>query len=636
MKKDDKILAEALDRFQKAQDFERESRELATEDFRFAAGEQWPDQIRKEREATDRPCLTFNRLPQFIQQVIGDARQNKPAIKVLPIDSGADVETAEIYNGLIRNIESQSRAAQAYITAFEHAVTGGLGAWRVVTDYAFDDSFEQDIRIKRITNPFAVWWDPNAKEYDKSDAQWCFVSEWMTKEAFEAAYPKETPADWEQEYRGGTVSRHWVHGERVRLAEYWCKKPVKKTIGLFVDQMTGQSRVVEVKPGMEGIPFEATREVESFKVIRYLLSGHTILEGPEEFPSQYIPIVPVFGPEEWIDDRYRYRSLIRHAKDAQRAYNFWQTTIAEKIALAPRAPFLVTSKNVAGYEKFWNAANRENRPYLPYEPDPANGGQAPQRQQPAVVNAAELQQSAEAAENLKATMGIYDASLGAQGNETSGRAIIARQREGDNATYSWIDNLARSIQHTGRILVDMIPRIYDTARVVRILGEDESADMVPINTVIGGQMVHDITVGKYDVEVIAGPSYATKRMEAAESMMAFMQAVPQSAAVVADLLASAMDWPKSDVIADRLRKMLPPGISEEEQSPEEQQAQMEAQQQQMQEQEELKQMQKAMAMAEVEYKRAQAAKALTEAEAQDIENDAVQTGIAQLLERLSG
>jgi hypothetical protein len=631
MTKDDKLLSEALDRFRKAEEYERENRDLAAEDFRFAAGEQWPDQIRKEREASDRPCLTFNRLPAFISQVVGDARQNKPAIKVLPVDSGADVDTAEIYNGLIRNIESQSRATQAYVSAFENAVTGGMGAFRILTQYSSDDSFEQDIRVERITNPFSVYWDPNAREYDKSDAQWCFVSEWITKEAFEQRYPDQVPNDWETEYTGSNT-RYWSLDDKVRLAEYWCKKRVKKRIGLI------DGRVIEIQKGMEQWPFEMVREVESYKVVRYLLSGHAILEGPSDWAGRWIPVVPVYGPEEWIDERIRYRSLIRYAKDPQRQYNYWQSVITEKVALAPKSPWLVTPAMIAGLERFWNAANRENRAYLPYNPDPLAG--KPERQQPAFVQAAELQQSAQAVDDMKATMGLYDASLGAQGNETSGRAIIARQREGDNATYAWIDNLARSIQHAGRILVDLIPRIYDTARIVRIMGEDETAEMVPINYVTpDGMKIHDLTVGKYDVEIVVGPSYATKRMEAAESMMAFMQAIPQSAQLAGDLLAKSMDWPGAEAIAERLKKGLPPGIVDEEMTPEQQQMQMQA----MQEQEELKQIQKAAAIADIELKRAQAAKAkadaskvIVEAEAQDIENDAVQSGMAGLLDRLNG
>lgn len=607
MNKEERLLTEALTRFQKAEDFERENRELASEDFRFAAGEQWPDEVRFQRERSNRPCLTFNRLPQFIRQVTGDARQNKPSIRVIPVDGGADKDMAKVLNGLIRNIEAQSQAEEAYITAFENAVTGGIGGgWRVVTEYSNDDTFEQDIRIKRITNPFAIWWDPGAKEFDKSDAKWCFVSEWVTKEAFEAKYPKHTPTDWEEEYRG-RIGRHWINDDRVRLAEYWIKKPIKKQIGLI------NSQVIEVTKATEHLPFEMVREVNQFEVCRYLLSGHAVLEGPSVFPSRHIPIVPCFGPEEWLDDRIRHISLIRYAKDPMRMYNFWQSTIAEKIALAPKSPWLVTPDMIAGLERFWNNAGVENAPYLPYNAD--GTGNRPTREAPANVNAAEIQQANQAIEDIKATTGIYDASLGAGGNETSGRAILARQREGDNATFAWIDNLARSIQQTGKILIDMIPRIYDTQRVVRILGEDGTDEMVEINAIIGGEIVNDMTVGKYDVEVVVGPSYRTRRLESADSMLAFIQALPQAGAVAGDLVAQTMDWPGAEEFAERLRKTLPPGIADQEMTPEQQEAQMKA----MQDAAVDRLLAVRQAESEINERNAKAEKASADAEATEIE-----------------
>jgi hypothetical protein len=626
MTKDEKVLSEAVRRHKLCMEFDRENDELAAEDFRFRAGEQWPQDVKAARELAGQPCLTINRLPQFIAQVTGDARQNKPAIKVSPVDSGSDIDTAELYTGLVRNIETQSRATQSYMTAFEHAVTGGKGGWRVLTEYASDDTFEQDIRIARITNPFSVRFDPNAREYDKSDAQYAFVTEWLTKEAFELAYPDHLPNDWENEYRGLTPGE-WCTIDKVRVAEYWCKKPTTKTVGLI------GGKVYDYIPEMAHLAWEQTRKVKSYKVVRYLLSGHAVLEGPSEWAGKYIPLIPVYGPEEWIDDRARNISLIRYAKDPQRLYNYWQSSITEKVALAPKQPFMVTMGNVAGLESFWKNANQSNEAFLPYNPDPLNGGQAPQRQQPAFINSAELQQAAQSIEDLKATTGLYDASLGNKSNETSGRAIMARQREGDNATFAWIDNLARSIQHTGRILVDLIPRIYDTARVVRIIGEDESAEMVEINQVdpITGQKIHDLTVGKYDVEITVGPSYATKRQEAAESLMAFCQAVPGAAQLAGDLIASAMDWPGADAIAARLKKALPPGMADsEEKDPEAQQAMQQAQQEAMQKQQEAEAIAKAQAAAETQAKQAEAAKKGAETEGVQLDNAKKQVELAAM------
>ena len=576
--KQDKIFLEARDRFKQAEEYERENRLLMEEDFNFAAGDQWPDAVKRQREQEGRPCLTINRLPQFIAQVVGDARQNKPAIKTHPVDDEADVETAELLEGLIRHVEANSQASVAYLTAFEHAVTGGQGAWRIGTKRDHKDPFVQDVWIERIRSPFAVFFDPDAKRYDKSDVKFCFVVEWISKAAFKERYPKHSDTDWEGQIIRNNC-QNWMKDDEVRIAEYWRKKPVEKAIALMAD-----GRRVEwddVDPSEYELVAEVAK-TQSYEVERYLMSGSGVLEGPEVFPGEYTPIVPVFGPEEVVGHRTRHRSLIRYAKDAMRQYNYWQTTVTEKVALAPKAPFLATVKQVQGLERFWDNANTENRAYLPYNPDPS--APPPQRQMPAAVNAAELQQAAQAIDDLKATTGIHDASLGAAGNETSGRAILARQREGDVATFAWIDNLARSIEHTGKILVGLIPHIYDTQRMVRILGEDNTTQMMPINTPGINQqglpaLLNDLTRGKYDVTVSVGPSYTTKRLEAAESLMQFVQAMPQAGQVAGDLIAKNMDWPGADELGERLKKLLPPGMDADyEPSPEEIAQQQQSQQ----------------------------------------------------------
>lgn len=601
-----KVHTEALERFDRAQEYERENRRLAEEDFLFVAGDgQWDYEIRKARESEGRPCLTMNRLPVYIAQVMGDARQNKPAIKIHPVDDKADIETAEIIEGIIRHIESDSDADVAYLTALQHACEGGFGHWRVITDYADDSSFDQDIKIQRIANPFSVYWDNNATHVNKADAEWCFVTEWMTTEAFDRKYPKakDEVRDWEADH---TLSRYgtWLDGQhRVRVAEYWCKKRKPITLSQLAD-----GSVVEGKSELA----VRTRESSKVEIYRYVLSGDRVLEGPELWPGKYIPIVSIYGPEEFIDNRTRYRSMIRHAKDAQRMYNYWQTAITEKIALAPKSPFTGTVEMFKGLEHIWNKANTLNVPFIPYNPDPKAPGARPERSRPADVNVAEIGQANQSIDDLKATIGIFDASLGAQGNETSGRAILARQREGDTATFAWIDNLARGIEHTGRILVDLIPRIYDTQRVIRILGEDDSENMVTINemNVVNPwtgdyEILNDMTVGKYDVRVSVGPSFATRRVESAESMMAFIQAFPAAAPIAGDLIAKAMDWPGAEEIAERLKKTIPPEILDEDLSPEEMQQKQSQMAQQQQMEMEAYELEKADKMADVAQKQAE-------------------------------
>jgi len=566
-KKDEELLRLARERFTAAADYESENREWAVEDLEFIAGNQWPQTIESARNDSHQPCLTINRLPGFIRQLVSDARQNMPSIKVHPVDDNSDPDTAEIYNGLIRQIAMASQADQAYDTAIEGSASAGFGYFRILTEYADDDVFEQDIRFKRIVNNFSVYFDPAATNYDKSDARWCHVTEWIDEEVFEARYPKAAKSDYETDSKryGG----EWFDGQkRVRISEYWVKEPEEKTLYLL---STGETVTDVTKDELTAQGFEVIKErqVTAEKVIRYLISGAEVLK-KEEWAGKYIPIIPVYGPELHIENRVIYHSLIRFAKDPQRLYNYWQSAIAEKIALAPKSPFIMTAKQISGHETLWNNANAENRAYLLYNPDPQ--APPPQRQMPATLNPAELQQSAQAIEDLKATTGIYDASLGAKSNETSGRAIIARQREGDAATFTWLDNLARSIAYAGRILIDLIPKIYDTERVVRVMGEDGAADFKPINSVMqtaqGPQKIHDLGAGKYDLVVSVGPNYATQRIEAQDILMKFAQAVPQAGQVAPDIIARTLDIQYSDELADRLKKILPPGLVEPEEGEE--------------------------------------------------------------------
>lgn len=569
---------QALKRFDAAWDFDRQNRDDALDDLKFAAGEQWPEDVLTERRADGRPCLTINRLPQFVRQVIGDIRQNKPTIKVRAVGGGASEEVADVLNGLIRNIESQSRADQAYTTGAENAAYCGMGHWRVTTEYSSNDGFEQDIRIRRIANPFAVLWDPLAQELDKSDAKYCFVTDRISRTEFKAQFPKAQVVDFQQGLdetaEQGLERADWWGEDTVRIAEYWVVKTVKKRLGMLAD-----GRVVDIEEaireaGSEPPPglFIRERTVDAPEVCQYLISGLEVLEGPTIWAGRMIPIVTVPGEEIHIGERVVRRGIVRDAKDPQRVFNYMRSASVEIVALQPKAPFIATADQVAGHEDMWKNAGKKNLALLLYNPDPTAATLAPQRVQPPTASQGLLSETGLAAEDMKAVTGIYDASLGQRSNETSGKAILARQREGDVGTFVYVDNLSTGIERTGRILVDLIPRIYDTERAVRILHEDGTDEAVKINRTVreqapeGGvidKVLNDLTVGEYDVTVTVGPSYSTKRVEAADSMMAFVQAVPQAGAVVADLVARNMDWPGADKIAERLKKLLPPGLDDE-------------------------------------------------------------------------
>lgn len=611
------LLTLARDRLDEAASVDRKNREEAEDDMRFLSGEQWPDDIRAEREAEFKPCLTINGLSQFVRQVTGQVRQMNPAIRVLAADQQATEDNAEILSGLIRQIEYASDATTIYEGGAESAAACGIGHWRILTRYCEGATFDQEIYLKRIHNPFSVFWDPLAKDPTRADARYVFIVEEMSRKDFEKAYPDKNADDVTGDHKTTTFIQ-WSSPETVTVCEYMWIEYRKKRIGLLSN---GQI-VEDPRPPMDVVK-ERTVEEPYVKWVK--MTAGDILEGPKEIPSPYLPVVSVTG-EEWSVGEQLYRSsVIRFAKDPQMLYNFARSSMAEIMANQPKAPFLVTAKQIAGLETFWNEANAKNRPYLPYNPDPQ--APAPQRLNPPVSSQAISQEVMMAADDMKRTTGIYDASLGAQSNEKSGVAIRERKMEAQTNTSVYADNMVKAVTQTGKILVAMIPKVYDAQRVIRILGEDDQEKQVLINSmmVANGQAipVNDITVGRYDVRIAVGPSYATKRQEASEGMMAFLQAIPQAGPVVGDLIAGMQDWPEADRVAERLRKMLPPGMAEDqEQTPEAMQAAQMAQAQQaqqMQAQQQAMQMEQAKIEAEIRKAQAEAIEAEADAMKAQIE-----------------
>ena len=565
---EDDMLKDAREAFELACEHEAENRREALDDLRFARlGEQWPDKIRKDRELDGRPCLTINRLPAFIRQVVNDGRQNKPAIVCHPVDSGADPETAEIFNGLIRHIEQSSDAEVAYDTALDFAVTCGLGYFRINTRYATDDGFDQDLAIERVANPFSVYGDPESTAADSADWNTAFVVDTLPRAAFEARWKGADAVDWEADDYG-RLSGPWLDGDRVMVAEYWRRERVTKTILALSDGQVVEEGVYRAQKAMFdalGVkPVGRPRPVAGQKVTQRILTGAEVLE-TVDWAGRFIPIVPVYGEELMIDGRRRLRSLVRDAKDPQRMFNYWRTTSTELVALAPKAPLIGRTGAFETDSAKWATANVQSHAYIEYD-----GPEPPIRQGFAGVPAGALQEAMNASDDMKSIMGLYDASLGARSNETSGRAIMARQREGDTSTFHYIDNLTRAIRHAGRILIDLIPKVYGTSRVVRVLGPDGSAQSVGVAP--GGQAgggkaaealkavgrIYDLGAGKYDLTVRSGPSFTSRREEAATQMIELIRAYPAAAPLLGDLLARNLDWPGADEIAQRLSALLPP------------------------------------------------------------------------------
>lgn len=576
----DDLLADGKEAFRLASDAEADNRAAAENALRFIHGEQWDENIVKQRIREKRPVLTINKLPAFVRQVVNDARQNKPSIQVHPVDDKADRETADVLAGLIRNIEYTSNADVAYDTAMECAVKGGVGYIRIGDDYSYQDAFEMDLRIMRVLNPFAVYGDPYSVEADSCDWMNAFVLERLSKAQFAAKYGKDTKSfrDWDDST--AFEGEGWTEGAERTVAEWWHRTEERVNLylmndGTVLDEESFESEDVQMFLATGIAQVVQQREGRRYKVRQHIMTGAEVIE-TNDWKGCYIPIIPVYGEEYDIKGKRYFRGLCNNAFDAQRMVNYWRTTATELVALAPRVPYIGPKGAFDHDQERWQTANTTSHAYLEY-----GGGTPPQRQPlDSGIAAGALQEALNASDDMKSIIGLYDASLGARSNETSGRAIMARQREGDVSTFHFMDNMNRAIRHVGKVLIDLIPSYYSQARIIRVLGEDGTPENKPIGQQYPvtdpktGQPVqdesgnvimamHDFSVGKYDVAVKSGPSFTTRREEAAAQMTELVRAFPPAAPIIGPELAKNLDWPGADKIAEKLEAQTQPQVPPE-------------------------------------------------------------------------
>jgi hypothetical protein len=582
----DGLLAELKSRFEMAAKINGDNHTAALDDLQFLAGNHWPIDVRREREIDGRPCLTINKLPTFLHQVTNDQRMNVPSIHVSPVDSGADVETAEVMQGLIRHIEYSSNADVAYDTAVNSAAAIGFGYWRLITDYCNEKSFDQDIKFRRIRNPFTVYFDPGSEEADGSDALWVVISSKIAKTEFKRMWPDaDAASDALPVQLGDGTNKDWLWADYVRLAEYYRIVHTPDTLVQLPDGTT------EFKSNMDGVVIPEgtkTRPTTRKKVMYYKCTALDVLE-TTEIKCDWIPVFPVYGDELDIDGKIIRSGLIRNAKDPSKMYDYWMTSATEEVALRTKTPYIGAEGQFEGFEDDWEASTTRSFPYLEYKPVTIDGNLAPppQRQPMADVPVGTLQMAMHASDNIKATTGLFDSSLGALGNARSGVQERQQQRQGDTANFHFTDNLNRSVRQCGRCIVSMIPFYYDATRIIRIMGEDGAMSHAQINQPMSPDQIqqqtakaadqmaageqpdpiktitNDLTVGEYDITIKAGPSYDTLRQEALDSMVELGGKWPKLMDVAGDLVVKSMDWPGAQEIGDRLAKTLPPGLADD-------------------------------------------------------------------------
>lgn len=610
------FLAEARERYNVAAAAHADSRENELEDLKFLAGSpdnqwQWPDEVLQTRNAehgglpSSRPCLTINKLPQHVNQVTNDQKANRPAGTIIPVSGDASKEVADVFGGMVRYIEYISDADVAYDTACQNQVTYGEGYFTIYTDYVDDVSFNQEIKIGRIRNSFSVLMDPAIQDPCGSDAEYVFVEYTISNDAFERLYPDaQSQASIELSGVGQADLSKWFVDGGVRIAGYFYAVYEPKTLLRFDNgEIAEEGSLIANQLKQGGYSVVDKRIAQNRKIKWAKINGYEILE-EREWAGKWIPIIRVIGNEFEIDGELHISGLVRNAKDPQRMYNYWASQEAEMLALAPKAPFVGYSGQFEGFEDRWATANTIPWPYLEVNSEAVDGNgqsfQLPQRSQPPMAPAGLIAAKMAAADDIKAVTGQYDSSLGQTSNERSGKAILARERQSDTGTYHYVDNLVRAIRYATRQIVDLIPKIYDTKRIAMIMGEDGEPSQVPLDPnqpeatreirdnrgeII--QRIYNPNVGRYDVRVIAGPSYTTKRQEAAESMSKLLQTNPDLWGLIGDLAVTEMDWPNARKVAERLKRAVDPALLDEGENPELQQAnqqieQMGQQMQQMQ------------------------------------------------------
>ena len=579
----DPRIGDAMQFLRMANEAESTNRSEGLEDLKFAAGDQWPVEIQNSRNLEARPCLTINKVDSYCRSIVNNIRQQRPRIKVHGMNTQSDAKTAQIIEGITRHIEVNSDADQAYDNAVDFAVRMGWGYWRVTTDYVRDNSFDQEIFIEQITNPFTVYFDPNSILPDGSDAEKVLITEVISKEAFRKMYPNADDTNFTQ--RGtGDSNAEWVMKEDIRIAEYFYTER-KKTKLLLLDD--GTKVYKDDYDGPEEFIIGERDTVK--KTIKWckLTSNEILEEGT--WPGIYIPIVPVFGQQLIVDGKRKRFGIVRQAKDPQRMYNFWQTAFTESVALAPKAKWLLAEGQDEGHESEWANANIKAYPVLRYKQKDIDGIQAPipQRIQPEPPPAGIVAAIGAMDNDIQSVIGVFDPAQLNTGN-VSGKALNGQQQQADMSTWHFYDNLTRSIRWTGKIILDLIPHIYDSERVMRIIGVDGKPSLETINQPVMTdegvyKVLNDVTVGDYDVVMETGPGFNSKRQEAVAAMLPLVGSNEELFKIAGDLVFRNMDFPGADVIADRLAAANPLAqIDEKSEVPPQVQMQLAQSQQQLQ------------------------------------------------------
>lgn len=575
------FLAQARDRFKLAVDAEAREREDRLSDLRFATGDQWPQETKRIRDASNRPCMTINRYPAVKGQIVNEQRAQRPSIVVKPVGDGADVDDAEMLEGLLRHIQVNSDAEVAYDCGFEHMVLAGKGYVEITRDYLSGETFDQELYIRRVKNPFTIYCDPSSQEPDESDANWKFkVVDYPVAE-YLAQFPKSQLASAVDFQSIGDQFPFWGDKKTIRVAEYWYKDWEYDELYLMAD---GKS----IRKSLYNLRYKAnpnapkpvdTRPWKKCKICCATINAVEIIDKDPDgmysytFPGKvgFIPLIPLIGEDFDVNGDRKLYGIVRNSKDAQRGINYFRSYAAETIALAPKAPWVGWKGQFKDAK--WKTANVINYPYLEADLITTTGQPAPSlpaRNQFEPPIQGVLAMSMAVDQDFKSTTGIYEPSLGQNKSDQSGKAIASLQNQSQLTNLNYTDNLSRALRAIGRVLLDAAPYVYDAPRVQRIIQPDGQVQQVIVHSGRENaanalkspeiQDVYDLSKGVYDVVVDVGPSYQTKRQEAFTLQLQLAEADKTGTImkVCPDIIIANSDMPQSREMAERLKKTVPP------------------------------------------------------------------------------
>lgn len=582
----DPVVEEARKQFNRCAEWESTWRKKFIDDLKFSNadsenGYQWPDDIRRTRDLNDRPCLTLNLLHQHNLIISNTARQNKQSVRVLGVGNGATQESANMVKNLIRHVERISHAQHnCYTPARNFQISGGLGWWRIITDYESNDSFDQEIFIIPVADPLSVYMDPDIQNSDGSDAKFAFVFDFLPDDQIRKLVPDWTSDGPPKTPMGIAMGESfWIEKDHTMVAEWFRKVPKKDQLVSFV--VRGERKVIRASKMPENLkdrifddPQTLVRDIIDQKVEWNLLVGEKIVD-TIEWPGKYIPLIRCVGEEYVIEGIMDRKGHTRSMADAQRMYNYNASGQVEFGALQSKTPWLAAAKAIEEHEVMWNSANTENHAVLVWNHLDAESGAdvpipPPQRIDPPQLSPLFEQGMATAMNQMMMVSGQYPNQLGMEGNERTGAAIQKRQDQGDTATFHFQDNYAEALKFTYRQIIDLFPHVYDTKRVKHIEADDGQDMEVVLDPGAQQAFLQELNqnnevakrifnpmLGRYEIAEDVGPAVATSREDTVEALTLVLTQAPGLTGIIGDILLRNMPFEDAQEAALRLKRMVP-------------------------------------------------------------------------------